>query len=370
MSLREWLIAIGALIILGIVIDGVRRMRRARKEAIAISNGMGADDIDGSPIDEEFNPELPNGGSRPVTADTLEERGYVRQAHKSRFGPKRQKPTRPVVDARPESVPEVTDTVADDESFKETTADMAPSPGGYEADEVYEADAVYEEPVEHMSAVDEAPDDYAGGWDEPEDERFEEPVAESAPQAPEPEFEPEPAVQPTVEDDTASRHTAGPHAVDSDAPKAGANRPDAQEVIVINVLSRQDKAFEGPALRKLFEACGLEFGDMDIYHRHEESDTRSPVQFSVASAVEPGTFRPEDMKTMSTPGISFFMSMPGPSDSLKAFEFMLETAQCVVHNLGGEMKDERRSVMTPQTIEHCRQRIREFERKRRSKRVG
>lgn len=47
---------------------------------------------------------------------------------------------------------------------------------------------------------------------------------------------------------------------------------------------------------------------------------------------------------------------------------MLETAQCVVRNLGGELKDERRSVMTPQTIEHCRQRIREFERKQRSPR--
>ena len=47
---------------------------------------------------------------------------------------------------------------------------------------------------------------------------------------------------------------------------------------------------------------------------------------------------------------------------------MLETAQTVVRNLGGELKDERRSVMTAQTIEHCRQRIREYERKRRFKR--
>ncbi|MEP3563426.1 MAG: cell division protein ZipA, partial [Marinobacter sp.] len=41
----------------------------------------------------------------------------------------------------------------------------------------------------------------------------------------------------------------------------------------------------------------------------------------------------------------------------------------VVRNMGGELKDERRSVMTPQTIEHCRQRIREFERKQRFHRV-
>ncbi|HBF93473.1 MAG TPA: cell division protein ZipA, partial [Marinobacter adhaerens] len=175
-----------------------------------------------------------------------------------------------------------------------------------------------------------------------------------------------PTVTTEVEEDTARRE---PSRAVSGQPLAGANRPEAREVIVINVLAKSGEDFKGVALKKLFEACGLEHGDMDIYHRHEESDTTSPVQFSVANAVEPGTFKPGDMPTLATPGISFFMSMPGPTNALQAFDFMLETAQAVVRNLGGELKDERRSVMTPQTIEHCRQRIREFERKQRSQRV-
>ena len=169
-----------------------------------------------------------------------------------------------------------------------------------------------------------------------------------------------------VEEDTARREPVKPR---GNQPLAGANRPEAREVLVINVLSRSGEEFSGPVLKKLFEACGLEHGDMDIYHRHEGSDTTTPVQFSVANAVEPGTFRPQDMPGMKTPGISFFMSLPGPSNAMQAFEFMLETAQTVVRNMGGELKDERRSVMTPQTIEHCRQRIREFERKQRSHRA-
>ncbi|BES71238.1 hypothetical protein RE428_22560 [Marinobacter nanhaiticus D15-8W] len=389
MSLREWLIAIGALIILGIVIDGVRRMHRSRKEAQAISSGMGADNIESSPIDDEpgegeYNPELPNGGSRPVTADTLQDRGYLKSAGKTRFGLPPQKPTRPIVSAK------------EKQAAKEAEeARWASS----EADDL--AAHEFDEPVEHMSAVDEGYDDHvihddwvgeARAADErslddvqvPE-ERYAEPQdappvlsdeAETQPEEPvveEPPVAEEPVTprNSAVEQDTAKRGSErAPKAVDSDRPKAGANRPDAQEVIVINVLARKEHAFDGMALKKLFEACGLEFGDMDIYHRHESDDTRTPVQFSVANAVEPGTFRAQDMADMKTPGISFFMSLPGPSDSLKAFEFMLETAQCVVHNLGGELKDERRSVMTPQTIEHCRQRIREFERKRRSQRVG
>tara|TARA_R100000501_G_C2531583_1_gene54249 strand:- start:28 stop:357 length:330 start_codon:yes stop_codon:yes gene_type:complete len=98
MSLREWLIAIGTLVILGIVIDGLRRMRRARKESIAISSGMGADDLDDSPLDQDYNPELPNGGARTISRDTLEERGYVKP-EKSRFAKPEPKPTRPVVAA-------------------------------------------------------------------------------------------------------------------------------------------------------------------------------------------------------------------------------------------------------------------------------
>ena len=79
MSLREWLIAIGTLVIIGIVIDGVRRMRRARKESMAISSGMGADELKDSPLDDDFNPELPNGGARTVSRSTLEDRGYLKR---------------------------------------------------------------------------------------------------------------------------------------------------------------------------------------------------------------------------------------------------------------------------------------------------
>ncbi|NMT64833.1 cell division protein ZipA [Marinobacter orientalis] len=349
MSLREWLIAIGTLVILGIVIDGLRRMRRARKESSAISSGMGADDLDDSPLDKDYNPELPNGGARTISRDTLEERGYVKP-EKNRLARPDPKPTRPVVkssrgeaaEERPAQTEKAGDTAArepDDTSFDTDTGWGAvdDEPEMPPAD-----DGIIGEP---RIAARPKPDQ-----SEPRAEQQSETVVP-------------PTVTTEVEEDTARREQA---AHTSGQPLAGANRPEAREVVVINVLAKTDENFTGPQLKALFEACGLEHGDMDIYHRHEQTDTNSPVQFSVASAVEPGTFRPEDMPALSTPGISFFMSMPGPTNSMQAFEFMLETAQCVVRNLGGELKDERRSVMTPQTIEHCRQRIREFERKERS----
>ncbi|MBU2952520.1 cell division protein ZipA [Marinobacter sp. F3R08] len=331
MSLREWLIAIGTLVIIGIIIDGVRRMRRARKESMEISSGMGADELENSPLDDEYNPELPNGGARTISRDTLEERGYVKSEKPRRFGALKPKPTRPV-------------TAAADSGKPDPQAEQ-PEP----RDERHE-EPVHSEPDFGLSSLDSDETEMESGWGAVEDE------ADAVP----------PTVTSEVEEDTARRQPSRPV---SGQPLAGSNRPEAREVIVINVLAKSGEDFMGPALKKLFDACGLEHGDMDIYHRHEVSDTTSPVQFSVANAVEPGTFKPDDMPALTTPGISFFMSMPGPNNSMQAFDFMLETAQCVVRNLGGELKDERRSVMTPQTIEHCRQRIREFERKQRSQKV-
>ncbi|MEH6560675.1 MAG: cell division protein ZipA [Marinobacter sp.] len=337
MSLREWLIAIGTLVIIGIVIDGLRRMHRARKESIAISSGMGADDLKESPLDEHHNPELPNGGARTISNDTLEERGYVRREKPSRPRVQKQKPTRPVRDTLQSTAPSSSESFSSTESLQNEAEEwekQSTDTSGYSSFEPEDA------------TVD-------TGWG-----AVEEDFPDTAP-------EPSASAAADVEEDTARREPKNPA---PDQPLAGANRPEAREVIVINVLAPQGKDFSGAALQKLFEACGLVHGDMKIYHRHEAEDTISPVQFSVANAVEPGTFKPDDVAAMTTPGISFFMSMPGPTSALQAFDFMLETAQCVVKNLGGELKDERRSVMTAQTIEHCRQRIREYERKQRSPR--
>ena len=336
MSLREWLIAIGTLVIIGIVIDGVRRMRRARKESMAISSGMGAEELKDSPLDDDFNPELPNGGARTVSRSTLEDRGYLKRDMSAPVSADQED------DVTPESGWSARDDDEDDGIL---------SPPRVVKPEIEEPESL--DPEETSTPEPEA--------DKPKTRPARPEKAKAEPRAEEP-----PVVTTEVEEDTARRT---PNKSRKNQPLAGANRPEAREVLVINVLARSGEQFQGSKLKSLFEACGLEHGDMDIYHRHESEDTTTPVQFSVANAVEPGTFRPQDMAGLSTPGISFFMSLPGPTNALQAFEFMLETAQCVVRNLGGELKDERRSVMTPQTIEHCRQRIREFERKQRSQRA-
>ena len=136
---------------------------------------------------------------------------------------------------------------------------------------------------------------------------------------------------------------------------------DEQEVVVINIVAK-DQPFKGPDLLHILLACDLRFGEMNIFHRHEQSNGKGSVQFSMANSVEPGFFDLDTIDDFTTPGVCFFMSVPGPEEPIKAFECMIETAQCLVSNLNGEMLDESRSVMTSQTLEHCRQRLHDFER--------
>ena len=135
------------------------------------------------------------------------------------------------------------------------------------------------------------------------------------------------------------------------------------EVFMLNVVARQADGFRGADILHILLACDLRFGDMNFFHRHEFEAGRGAIQFSVANMMQPGVFDIDNMADMNTPGLVFFLTLPGPEDMMKAFDYMLETARAVSRNLGGDVLDESRSVLTKQTMEHCRQQIRDLERR-------
>ena len=140
-----------------------------------------------------------------------------------------------------------------------------------------------------------------------------------------------------------------------------------EELFVMNVLSEPDAPYTGDALFKALRDCGLKFGEMCIFHRIEP--LTKVVQYSVANAMEPGTFDMAEMETARFYGLCLFMQLPGPENPTAAFEEMLAVASEVTTSLGGEVKDEQHNVMTLQSTEHYRQRIVDFSRRRMSKRA-
>ncbi len=171
----------------------------------------------------------------------------------------------------------------------------------------------------------------------------------------------EPDARRTTPNET--RETREPPA--SDKAASAASEPALfDEVLIIIVVARSEEGFSGAALQQSAMESGLRYGDMDIYHRHESMTGNGDVLFSMANALKPGTFNPDELEHTHIRAVSFFMGLPGPRHPKQALDLMIASARKLAQELGGDLKDDSRSVLTAQTIEHYRQRIAEYERKR------
>ena len=139
------------------------------------------------------------------------------------------------------------------------------------------------------------------------------------------------------------------------------------ELLVLNVLAPTGTVYHGRSLVEAMQSQGLKYGDMNIFHRIDQQ-SKSKL-FSVANALEPGTFDLSDLENVKSSGVTFFMQLPSPNDPSVIFDLMLNTARNLVLELGGSLKDEQLSVLTGQTVEHMRQRIADFSRRRMSVRA-
>lgn len=140
-------------------------------------------------------------------------------------------------------------------------------------------------------------------------------------------------------------------------------RPKADVVLSLHILSRSEEGFAGFELINIFNQCDLRFGEMKIFHRFEEEQGRGCIQFSIAQSHEPGLFDPKTMANSHFSGLTFFMSLPGATQPLLAYKAMSEMAQFVAKNLEGDLLDETHSAFTQQTCEHQREQIIEYQHK-------
>ena len=100
---------------------------------------------------------------------------------------------------------------------------------------------------------------------------------------------------------------------------------------------------------------GLMHGSFQIFHRMAE-DTEIPV-FSVASLLEPGTFDLSKLENMNTPGLTFFMVLPGELDGIEVFDDMLNTARGIAERTNCELLDEKGGALTAQGAGYIRDEI-------------
>ncbi len=132
------------------------------------------------------------------------------------------------------------------------------------------------------------------------------------------------------------------------------------KILQINVVSGKGR-FNGQDILKIGDEIGLQPGELQILHRYAPGSRK--VVFSAANLVEPGSFPLDSMEGFSTPGLTLFAQLPGPSDGMQVYSEMLDAARRLAESLGGGLQDETHSDLTKQTIEHTRAEILEHSRK-------
>lgn len=136
---------------------------------------------------------------------------------------------------------------------------------------------------------------------------------------------------------------------------------DRADLVVVSVMDSKGDRWNGSKVIEVLLRHGLKYGEMNIFHR---ADATGVTQFSVANAVEPGSFDLADIKEMATPGVTMFLRIHGSNEPLSAYDDMLAVARDVAETLGGELRDEHMNLITSQVVEHYRQQIIEFARKK------
>ena len=141
-------------------------------------------------------------------------------------------------------------------------------------------------------------------------------------------------------------------------PRHEPNVPD--DVIVVWLFARPGRLLDGGTLLNAFVAHGLKC-DADRVFKKTDPRCGGPW-YAVANGVEPGTFDISRPAAQEIPGVVMLLNLAEVRDPGPAFEDLLDVAQDLAITLDAELKDEDMSDMSAQTIEHCRQRIRDHRR--------
>jgi cell division protein ZipA len=130
--------------------------------------------------------------------------------------------------------------------------------------------------------------------------------------------------------------------------------------VAIHMMAPKTKPYIGYELLQALLAAGLRYGEKQIFHRHEHKSGKGAVLFHLASANAPGTFELAKMGGFSCPGLSFFMVLNNKIDNALAFETLLDTANQLAEDLGGELWDESYKPLTMDKITEYRIRVRDY----------
>ncbi|QQX81995.1 cell division protein ZipA [Shewanella sp. KX20019] len=130
-----------------------------------------------------------------------------------------------------------------------------------------------------------------------------------------------------------------------------------QDVLVLHVVAKEGEELNGAELLPCLLTLNFKFGEMNIFHRHEDNAGKEKVLFSMANMVKPGVFDPDSMEQFSTQGVVLFMTLPCYGEAMRNFSIMLNSAHQIADDLNGVVLDGGRDEWLDSTKQNYIQRI-------------
>lgn len=141
-----------------------------------------------------------------------------------------------------------------------------------------------------------------------------------------------------ADDDELNTHTAS-NSQDADLPPQ-----------LIMFIAADNADFEGSSVLTALDNAGLQFGEMDVYHRMILTEKGDTSLFYVANGIKPWTLVPEEIATETTPGLSLIINLPSPINNREAIHDFVKTAERLNYELGGVIKNQNQEVISQEDL--------------------
>ncbi|MDC0576329.1 cell division protein ZipA C-terminal FtsZ-binding domain-containing protein [Nitrosomonadaceae bacterium] len=128
-------------------------------------------------------------------------------------------------------------------------------------------------------------------------------------------------------------------------------------MIGINVISKDGGAFTGTKIRSLAEASGFKLEGGGVFNfREENEDTTFTLQ-----NYESTPFMPDNMRTLTTNGVTFLFDVPRIKNGERVFDQMTRLSEVFATTLGGIMVDDNRVPLNESGLERIKHKVSEIQ---------
>ena len=133
-----------------------------------------------------------------------------------------------------------------------------------------------------------------------------------------------------------------------------------QDVFILYIDKSEGTPIDGARLLPLLLTLGFKYGEMDLFHRHQDNAGRGDILFSLANMFNPGTFDIYNMEQVTTRGLTIFMTLPNSAEPLPTFNMMHNAAKKIADEFSAKVLDDQRRPLDVAIVRSYVERIRRF----------